>query len=233
MSGDKKKKHQEEYPEPKIATDEDFDEFITACEDLEAKGWEVCYDKENIKVWDQKVANSEINIVKVYTEFDDIEALTLYDVFHDAEYRREWDENMIDGHEFEQLDANNDVGYYSIRCPAPMTDRDFVNQRSWRVKNNTYVIKNHSVKYPKCPEKKGFIRARSIRTGYYVKVKETGGCRLFYLTQGDPKGSIPSLVSNIVTKKLAPKIVQKIQKAAKGYPEWKKNHNPDSHPWRP
>jgi hypothetical protein len=231
MSGDKKKKAEDEaLPEPKIATDEDFDDFINACNGEE--GWRVCFDEDGIKVWDQKVANSDINIVKVRTVFKDVPALTLYDVFHDADYRREWDENMIDGHEFESLDANNDVGYYSVKCPAPLTNRDFVNQRSWRVKGDTYVIYNHSVNYPKCPEKKGLIRARSIRTGYYVLALPDGGCQLNYLTQGDPKGSIPSLVSNFVTKKLAPKIVQKIEKASKGYTEWKAKHNPENHPWR-
>jgi len=229
--GDKKKKNAEEpLPEPRIQTDEDFDEFIAAC-NADA-GWEVCYDKENIKVWDQKVPDSDINIVKVRTVFKDIEALTLYDVFHDAEYRREWDENMIDGIEFEQLDPNNDIGYYSVKCPATIANRDFVNQRSWRVKDNSYVIKNHSVNYPKCPPKKDFIRARSIKTGYFLLALEGGGCQLIYLTQGDPKGSIPSVVSNFVTRKLAPKIVQKIEKASKNYPNWKKNHNPDHHPWR-
>jgi len=228
--GDKKKKDEEPLPEPAIAKDEDFEEFIKICET--DAGWDVCFDKDNIKVWDQKAANSEINIVKVRTVFKDIEALTLYDVFHDADYRRVWDENMIDGHEFEQLDPNNDVGYYSVNCPAPLTNRDFVNQRSWRIKGNTYIIKNHSVNYPKCPEKKGFIRARSIRTGYYVTALEGGGCMLNYLTQGDIKGNIPALVSNFVTKKLAPKIVGKIEKAGKGYPAWKATHNPDHHPWR-
>lgn len=220
----------EELPEPRVQTDEDFDEFIRLCE--EEKGWEVCFDEKGIKVWDQKVANSDINMVKVRTVFKAIEALTMYDVFHDAEYRREWDENMIDGHEFEELDKNNDVGYYSVRCPNPLTNRDFVNQRAWRVKGNTYVIKNHSVNYPKCPEKKGFIRARSIRTGYYVVGLESGGCQLIYMTQSDPKGAVPSFLSNTVTKKLAPKIVGKIEKAATEYPAWKAKNNPDKHPWR-
>jgi len=223
-------KAKEVLPEPRIQTDEDFDLFIAACED--DNGWDVCFDEKGIKVWDQKVANSDINTVKVRTIFLDVEPLVLYDTFHDAEYRREWDENMIDGHEFENLDKNNDIGYYSVKVPNPMSNRDFVNQRSWRIKENTYIIKNHSVNYPKCPEKKGFTRARSIRTGYYVLGLETGGCQLIYMTQSDPKGAIPSVISNVVTRKLAPKIVGKIHEAAKNYPAWKATHNPDKHVWR-
>jgi len=226
MSKDK----EEPLPEPRIQTDEDFDAFIKLAE--EDVGWDLCFDEKGTKVWDQKVPNSDINTVKVRTIFKDIEALVMYDVFHDAEYRREWDENMIDGHEFEMLDNNNDIGYYSVKTPVPLTNRDFVNQRAWRVKGNSYIIKNHSVNYPKCPEKKGFIRARSIRTGYYLLALEGGGCQLIYMTQSDPKGSIPTAISNIVTRKLAPKIILKIEKAAKNYPEWKSKNNPDKHPWR-
>jgi hypothetical protein len=217
-------------PEPRIQTDEDFDAFIKSCE--EDDGWDIAHDEKGIKVWDQKIPNSVINAVKVRTIFKDIDPAVLYDVFHDAEYRREWDENMIDGQEFEELDKNNDIGYYSVKVPNPMSNRDFVNQRAWRIKGNQYVIKNHSVNYPKCPEKKNFTRARSISTGYYILALEGGGCQLIYLTQSDPKGAIPNMISNVVTKKLAPKIVGKIEEAAKKYPKWKAEHNPDKHPWR-
>jgi len=219
-----------ELPEPRIQTDEDFDNFIGLC-DSDA-GWRVCFDEKGTKVWDMESEGSDINTVKVRTIFKDIEALTLYDVFHDAEYRREWDENMIHGEEFEELDKNNDIGYYSVKCPVPLTNRDFVNQRAWRVKDRQFLIKNHSVNYPKCGEKKGFIRAISIRTGYYLLGLETGGCQLTYLTQSDMRGNIPSVATNFVTKKLAPKIILKIEKAARDYPAWKAKHNPDKHPWR-
>jgi hypothetical protein len=70
-----------------------------------------------------------------------------------------------------------------------VSNRDFVNQRSWRVTDNKeFIIMNHSVVHPKQPEKKGFVRANSIMTGYLVRVREDGGCTLTYLTQTDPRG---------------------------------------------
>lgn len=40
------KKEDQPLPEPRIQTDEDFDEFIRLCE--EEKGWEVCFDEKGI-----------------------------------------------------------------------------------------------------------------------------------------------------------------------------------------
>ena len=37
----------------------------------------------------------------------------MYDVLHDADYRRIWDDNMLECYEICQLDRCNDIGYYS------------------------------------------------------------------------------------------------------------------------
>lgn len=37
----------------------------------------------------------------------------MYDVLHDADYRRIWDDNMLECYEICQLDRYNDIGYYS------------------------------------------------------------------------------------------------------------------------
>jgi hypothetical protein len=220
-------------PRIKIATEEDFNTFIGIC-DSDA-GWNICYDKgEDLKVWDQKSESSSINTVKMYCVFPELEALTLYDVLHDPEYRSVWDENMIEGYLIEQLDATNDIGYYSAKAPLGCSNRDFVNERSWRVSpdHKEFVIINHSVTHPKNPEKKGFVRANSIRTGYLVRVREGGGCTLTYMTQTDPNGWIPTWLVNWATKTFAPKIVERLQKASASYPTWKAKHNPDQRGWR-
>eukprot|EP01119_Soliformovum_irregulare_P008301 TRINITY_DN21434_c0_g1_i1.p1 TRINITY_DN21434_c0_g1~~TRINITY_DN21434_c0_g1_i1.p1 ORF type:complete len:247 (-),score=71.72 TRINITY_DN21434_c0_g1_i1:76-750(-) len=215
------------YP---LATEEDFDNFVKKADSTD--NWTVVVDKEDLKVWEQPSKESPINIIKLWSFLKDVDPVVMYDVLHDPEYRAEWDENMIEGLLIEQLDRHNDIGYYAAKVPSPVSNRDFVNQRSWRVKEGTeWLIFNHSVVHPKMPEKKGFVRAKSILTGYIVRPAQ-GGCNLIYLTQSDPAGWIPTYVANKVTKTFAPKIIDKLTNACKQYNEWKEKHNPNKKPWR-
>jgi len=215
------------------ATDEEFDNFVAACDTKE--GWNVCYESPDgkIKVWDQASEKSAVNVVRLLAVFTTVEYETLYDTLHDPDYRKVWDDKMIEGFLIEQINSTNDVGYYSVKMPFPLSNRDFVNERSWRVKENKeYVIMNHSVVHSKEPERKGFVRANSIKTGYLIRPNAEGGCTITYQTQTDPRGSIPTWLVNQVTKNFAPNIVGNLEKAASGYNDWKSKNQPEKKPWR-
>jgi len=218
-----------EETEFKPDTEEDFDNFVKACDSTD--GWNLVHQEEKIKVWDMKADNSAVNIVKIWAHMPTVDAEVLYDVIHDPDFRATWDDHMVEGYNIQQIDATNDVGYYSAKGMATVAGRDFVNQRAWRIKGDEYVIKNHSVKHPKCPEKKGFVRAWSYMTGYLIR-KADKGCTLTYYTQTDPKGWIPTFVVNKVTKSFAPKNIAKIEEHSGRYIEWKSKHNPENKPWR-
>lgn len=216
----------------KLATDEEFDAFRKNCDGEE--DWKEAYHTDSTYVWTKKSDNSAINIVKVRTHFNDIEPEVLYDVLHDHEYRAVWDPNMIEGKVIVQLDPTNEIGYYSAKSPMGVSNRDFLNQRSWRARPaaGEWLIINHSVQHPDCPEKKGFVRAISILTGYYLKKLEgKQGTQLIYATQSDLRGWIPSMVANFVTKNFAPSLLDRLHEAAKKYVDWKKEHNPERKPW--
>uniref|UniRef100_A0A8C4J5P7 START domain-containing protein 10 n=1 Tax=Dromaius novaehollandiae TaxID=8790 RepID=A0A8C4J5P7_DRONO len=161
----------------------------------------------------------------------DVPAETLYDVLHDTHYRKKWDSNMIETYDIGRLTVNADVGYYSWKCPSPLKNRDFVTLRSWLPLGNDYIIINYSVKHPKYPPRKDFVRAVSLQTGYLIKANGTSACILYYLTQVDPRGSLPKWVVNRVSQFVAPKAMKKIYKAGLKYPEWKHKHDPQYKPW--
>ncbi|EKG04506.1 hypothetical protein TCSYLVIO_004439 [Trypanosoma cruzi] len=177
-----------------------------------------------------------LNIVRVRREMRGVPGLDLYDNLHDAKYREVWDENMIEGYNIVKLNAHNDIGYYSAKFPWPLKNRDFCNIRSWmEFSNGEFIIFNHSVKHADCPEKKGFIRARSILTGYLIQSLGEDGCVLTYITQSDPRGSIPHSVINFTATRLVPKVMTKLETSTKKYPAYvSQNHtvSREALPWR-
>lgn len=54
-------------------------------------------------------------MVKIHAVFHNITPATVFDVLHDPDYRKEWDEHMLASVEIGYLNPNNDVGYYACK----------------------------------------------------------------------------------------------------------------------
>ena len=54
-------------------------------------------------------------LFQVVAKFSDVSCSLMYDVLHDGDYRRCWDDNMVECYEICQLDRFNDIGYYSSK----------------------------------------------------------------------------------------------------------------------
>lgn len=215
--------------EVRVADDSDFKKLKALCDDTDQ--WKLEYQKNNTNVWTKSNDNSAFKVVKVRTTFEDVPASVLYDVLHDPDYRKVWDHSMLEAYEICCVNPNNDIGYYALRSPPPLRNRDFVTQRSWLDTGKEKWILNHSVNHEKCPPRKGFIRGVSYLTGYLLRELGPDKVQFTYVSQSDPRGKLPVWVVNKATKILAPKIIYRIYKACKGYPSWKSKNNQHFKPW--
>lgn len=215
----------------KIAEDSDFALLKWLVDNHDS--WKLEYDNRNddTKVWTQSTTTTHFRMVKVHSVFPNISANTMYDVLHDPDYRKEWDEHMLISTEIGYLNPNNDVGYYALSCPAPVRNRDFVLQRSWLDMGDEKLIINHSVNHKDYGPRKGFVRAISYITGFLVR-KRSEGCFLGYISQTDPKGKLPIWLVNKISQKFAPRVVKQLRRAAEGYETWKARQPNNMHkPW--
>ncbi len=175
------------------------------------------------------------DIVRSTIDWNDVDPETLFNCLHDAEYRATWDEKMIAGHNICQLDQHNDIGYYAMKPHWAVTNRDFCNMRSWmEFTNGDYIIMNHSVEHPECPPRPGFVRARSILTGYYIKPMPSAGTRLIFISHSDPKGIIPAFLVNNIIGSLTPAVLARLHECTLKYVSWSaRKYTPDEkHHWR-
>ncbi|KPP61420.1 PCTP-like protein-like, partial [Scleropages formosus] len=129
------------------------------------------------------------------------------------------------------LRGHHDDLLLSGLCPKPLKNRDVVTLRSWMVTDDEYLIVNYSVKHPKFPPRKDLVRAVSVITGYMLKVTGPSSCIFTYLSQADPKGSLPKWVVNKASQVVAPKVLKCAHKAGQNYPEWKEQNSPNRKPW--
>jgi len=158
----------------------------------------------------------------------------LYDMLLDGTYRRSWDEHMIAGYELYRLNDNTDVGYYAMRLPIPLKNRDWAVQRSWRLGvdgTDTCMILTRSAIHPSAMEFSSFTRANCYMTVFHGR-KTTNGLVLTYLTINDIKGSVPRSLYDRASRIFAPKSMETINQALINYSTWKATNDPEYKPWR-
>ncbi|XP_061541704.1 START domain containing 14 [Phycodurus eques] len=212
-----------------------FSDFKNQC--LSTENWLSKYNSQGMQVWMEvptdksKRRGPKVHKIKCKITIKDVSAVTMYDVIHDSEYRKTWDAAMVESFDIARVSACADLGYYSWHCPNPIKNRDVVTLRSWRVTDDEYIIINFSVKHPKFPPRSDMVRAVSIITGYYIKPTGPSSCIFIYLSQADPKGSLPKWLVNKASEVLAPRMLRYVLQAGQKYPEWKEQNSPEQKPW--
>eukprot|EP01061_Rhynchopus_euleeides_P038020 TRINITY_DN65371_c0_g1_i1.p1 TRINITY_DN65371_c0_g1~~TRINITY_DN65371_c0_g1_i1.p1 ORF type:complete len:431 (+),score=136.25 TRINITY_DN65371_c0_g1_i1:153-1295(+) len=173
-----------------------------------------------------------INQVRVEAHFD-CPARHLYDVMHDAAYRKVWDDKMIEGKKVAELTPRADIGYYAANLPSPLSNRDFCNLRTWmEMPDNEFIIMNYSVKHDDCPEQ-SLVRASSYGSGYFIKGTSDSTCLMFSVSHTDMKTSVPAWVINGKIGAISCGIIPKLRDAAANYEMYQRlNSLPPVPPWR-
>lgn len=73
---------------------------------------------------------------QVRTTFTDVDSATLYDVLHDPDFRKTWDQTMLEGAEICAINPNNDIGYYASK--VVLVFFSFVSVSMWHETDNIF-----------------------------------------------------------------------------------------------
>lgn len=214
--------------EVRVAEDKDFE--VLKIYLSRNDGWRLEYERGRTAVWTRAANEGDFRMIRLKTTFSDVSASVVYDVLQDPVYRRTWDKYMVEIRDIGHLNPNNNIGYYSLSCPPPLKNRDFVIQSSWLETPNEFYIINHSVYHADFPPRKGFVRAISYLTGFLIRPSGSG-CEVGYVTHSNPRGRLPTWVINKVSSNLAPRLLRRLHKACHAYPAWKKQHAPHVKHW--
>ena len=69
-------------------------------------------------------------------------------------------------------------------------------------------------------------------SGFLIKPSNgQKGCEVGYVTHTNPRGKIPTWLTNKITSYVAPRMLRKLHKACIQYPHWKSQHRPNFKYW--
>ncbi|VDK78656.1 unnamed protein product [Dibothriocephalus latus] len=101
-------------------TEADFDHFREFASEKE--GWTIFHSKKKpdheITTSTKCLDCSAIKLIKVEAKTFNVQAASIYDCLHDAEYRKTWDFMMKEGNRIAYVSPNSEIGYYYRNIPT-------------------------------------------------------------------------------------------------------------------
>ncbi|KAK3611018.1 hypothetical protein CHS0354_024338 [Potamilus streckersoni] len=183
--------------------------------------WEQIINKDHFKLWRKPVPNSHLYLYKVYGTFFDIPPRAFYNVQVDLDYRKKWDQlviqlNVVDKDE----ETGSEVIQWIIHYPYPMYSRDYVYVRRYMVdtNRNIMVVMSRAIDHPKCPIDNMYVRVSMYQSMMVIRPHKSfdeNGFDYVMTYCDDPQSAFPSVAYNWMAKKGVPDFVEKLHVAAR------------------
>eukprot|EP01080_Neovahlkampfia_damariscottae_P008076 gene8076-12537_t len=188
--------------------------------------WNLSHESEAVSIWLLNTKYTSSKVMRLKTNFKEEPELLFKLLSEDIYFTQKFaDKLFLQWDLIKDLDQDNILCYYSMKMPHGFLDsRDFVLMRSKYKTDSEGFIVLRSVHHDDYPEKSNFVRAILHITAYYVCPDGNGGCDVWYMTQNDFKGIIPSWILNWTLTGFAEETVKRINEVVVEYKEkinWK------------
>eukprot|EP01094_Clydonella_sp_ATCC50884_P014771 TRINITY_DN2532_c0_g1_i1.p1 TRINITY_DN2532_c0_g1~~TRINITY_DN2532_c0_g1_i1.p1 ORF type:complete len:215 (+),score=67.27 TRINITY_DN2532_c0_g1_i1:181-825(+) len=191
-------------------TEAAFDEVTRLLEEPEEK-WEYVTDVDGCAMH-RRISDSEspIHCVRTSALFP-FPASKIFEFIWNLDNRKQWDEYVKEVRVLEEFPAKDpikvaQVAYQSFAAPFPVSHRDFVVVRGYKLEENgSYVTTAKSTTHPSVEgEVSGHVRGEVVVDGFWMVPDESNPehTNVKYIAHVDPKGSIPYFVINLANRKV-------------------------------
>lgn len=162
---------------------------------------------------------------RVKADFPQIPAESVFALFADISGRGQWDAMCDSIRVLKQIDPLTFIYHLKLKATWPSTARDSLAISAFRkLADGRFVTVAWSIVDDElCPpdQSGNFIRMHTRIASNILTPKDSGGCSLIQLIDGDPKGSIPSYLIKKVSTKSFPATMERIKQIIheRNYPE--------------
>ncbi len=186
--------------------------FLFTASNTTAQNWKFVKEKDGIKLYTQKVANSPLlsyrGVVEIHTTMKKIS-----EYIGNAENTDWWHENIKDLIVI-VFEKEKYIRYYlRYDLQWPVTDRDLCVEECITVDSVTGEKKLAATPLPDIiPEKDGVIRIRNYWQTWTILPLKNGMLKVTLEGFVDPAGSVPSWLYNMIITETPLKMIREIQK---------------------
>lgn len=165
----------------------------------ETDGWTFVTEDQNGKLYSKQFENSTVDFLKITSEIP-CPLKTIQQVLF--EKISDWTEEMTKATLKEKYDENLHLVYFFTSLGYMVSDRDFVVLSGRKIEDNRVIICSKSVDLKEYPEIDGIVRGEVIHSGFVLEAEGDNKTIMYYFTQADPKGWIPTWVTNMAGPKM-------------------------------
>jgi hypothetical protein len=179
--------------------------------------WKLIKRTRNIKVYQMKVRGSRLIAMRGDATFH-APITKVISLLSNEQDKIKWVDRLKEVRMIHQTSPLDYIAYMRFKLPWPASPRDFVTRTQVFIypKEQKIVRYRYSVTHPKAPKRKGVVRA-AMHFSRYVLKSIDGGKKTWMRAEGygDPKGSIPAFIINMIQRRWPYKSMKNIKKYLK------------------
>jgi hypothetical protein len=158
--------------------------------------WKLKSDKDNIKTYSRKLADSKINAVKIESVFP-CSVSQFVSVLMDVDSYDDWVYNSKSTRLVKQVSPSEMYYYSEVGFPWPTTNRDFVSHVIISQDPRTKVARVDAKNVPGLvPVKPNIVRIEKSSGEWIITPISKNEIRIEYVLQVDPGGDLPAWLIN-------------------------------------
>lgn len=185
-------------------------------------GWQEFLKKENCLVFRKKL-HSGLYEYRVQASFFDISANHLFTTQLDCEYRKQWDEYVIDLRVADShKETNSELIHWVTKCPYPFATREYVYLRRNKVDstNRALILYQQATDETNIHQEKGIHRVDTYVSKIIIKPHsddfDNEGCDFLLTYYDDPKMMLPTRIIDMAASKGISDSIERMHQAALG-----------------
>lgn len=164
--------------------------------------WKLIQRKGTVRIYQMKIRGSRLIAMRGDVTFN-APIQKVIALMSAEKAKVKWVNRLKEVRILEQASPLDYVAYTRFKLPWPVYPRDFVTKIQVKVfpKEKKIIRYRYSIRHTKAPKRKGVVRAQMHYSRYIIQ-SVANGSKTYMRAEGygDPKGSIPSFIVNMIQR---------------------------------